>query len=179
MSQTELAERAKIGLQTVNRLENMKQNPRLSNIEAIAKALGCPKEQLYTDPDSRPAAPQTPIEAQIEALVSVIAKQGEQLLALQSQIEALRPKPSDGKGREPSGVYQTDAETIVTTPETQATPQESRLRLNPEQEAVIAAFERGTEREKELVRVALGLSTWRPRKKRDTNPGDERSKRKA
>ncbi len=62
LSQSELAEKAKVSLHTVFRLEAGNTNPQKKNLEAIAKALGCKqKEDLFQGLDSK--VPQDILEA--------------------------------------------------------------------------------------------------------------------
>ena len=49
MSQAKLAEKARVSMHTILRLETGKQRPQKSNLLAIAKVLGCSVESLYID----------------------------------------------------------------------------------------------------------------------------------
>lgn len=53
LTQRELASKAKLHWTTVNRIEKGRQPPRMTNIEAIAVALGCSKEDLFKGPASK------------------------------------------------------------------------------------------------------------------------------
>jgi transcriptional regulator with XRE-family HTH domain len=48
MSQTDLAKKAKLSLHTIFRIEKAEQAPRRANIDSIAKALHCTREELYS-----------------------------------------------------------------------------------------------------------------------------------
>lgn len=65
--QAELAKHAKIGHQTVHRLEKGTQVPRQDNINAIAKALGVDPGELLVVPGSPLNIPQDILEALSEA----------------------------------------------------------------------------------------------------------------
>lgn len=70
MSQKRLAEKAKISPITLNRIEKLKQAPQKLNLIAIAEALGCSVESLYTS--------------------SQITKFGEQKPTVASLLEAMK-----------------------------------------------------------------------------------------
>lgn len=89
-SQTELADRAKISLQTVNRLEKMTQATRPSNLAAIAEALGTSKEELMLDPDALEPK-QAPSAAKIAQL---LAESEARLEALEAENQSLKAQLS-------------------------------------------------------------------------------------
>lgn len=101
LSQGELAQKAKVSLHTVFRIENRKPNPRISSVIAIAKALGVSKDDLYTKPATlkdfgisesiqRPPASLTPEE--IKTAVRDAFATGKEIEQLRAEIDALKAR---------------------------------------------------------------------------------------
>jgi transcriptional regulator with XRE-family HTH domain len=84
LSQTELANKAKISLYSVHRIETGKTTPRASVLKALAGVFGCSVEDLYQVPGAAVDARQ---EAQ-NALVLVIAEKQREIESLKSQLAA-------------------------------------------------------------------------------------------
>ena len=76
LNQEELAEATGLTIQAITRIETGKRQARKSNLEAIAKALGCEAADLYKDESKRD-------ETQID-MAAVISKQATQIEALKS-----------------------------------------------------------------------------------------------
>jgi transcriptional regulator with XRE-family HTH domain len=106
LSQGELASKAKVSLHTVFRIEAKKAGTKTSSVEAIAKALGVTKEDLYARPttdlgelgrralDTKPEPPKLSPDEAKEFLLSTIQAGAEALFnenkALRAEIEALK-----------------------------------------------------------------------------------------
>lgn len=84
MSQVVLAKRAGISLITVNRLEKMRQIPKIENLEAIAKILCCTRHDLYNDPDA------TQLNTTLNKTLEIIKDQQSQIETLQHELNCAR-----------------------------------------------------------------------------------------
>ena len=134
---------------------------------AIQKVLGVSYAELIGE---APPSPQTPVETQLAALTR-------QIEALRSQIETMQPKPSDGKGRESTGVYQYGPDTIVSKQSPRAKPQEPQPQ-NQREAGLLEAFRSADEETKETIEIGLGLKEYHPETE-TISPAPSKQKNKA
>lgn len=152
-SQEALAEALGIERTTVARWETGVSRPSPESMMAIQKVLGCSYAELIGE--SEPT-PQTPVEEKLAALTR-------QIESLRSQIETMQPKPSDGKGRESTGVYQYTKDTIVSKSQPRKS-QESQPQLTERDRALLEAWQSASEGRRRAAEAALGLLEYEPPK---------------
>ncbi len=78
-TQTELAKRARVGLQTVLRIEKGRQLPQKANLSAIAEALKCTTDELYGE--------LTKPTQTMESLLEIVKEQDKKISELQATID--------------------------------------------------------------------------------------------